>query len=174
MATGDLELPEDEAEKQRLEEQRHAYAGLCALMKEVLSDKVEKARTPLDLYMAQVEVTRRPVHTHAGAPVRQDAEASAPQSLGGGNWGRICGPHAEHTCAWLLLAALHAIQDRRGRMRQVVVGSRALESPCVLTTGEYGWSANMQRIMRAQALRDDATSSVLMCVPLMRTICFLL
>ena len=40
---------------------------------------------------------------------------------------------------------------------------RALESPCVLTTGEYGWSANMQRIMRAQALRDDAASSMLMC-----------
>ena len=45
MATGDLELPEDEAEKQRLEEQRLAFAGLCALMKEVLGDKVEKART---------------------------------------------------------------------------------------------------------------------------------
>lgn len=47
---------------------------------------------------------------------------------------------------------------------QVVVGNRALESPCVLTTGEYGWSANMQRIMRAQALRDDAASSMLMCL----------
>ena len=45
----------------------------------------------------------------------------------------------------------------------MVVGVRALESPCVLTTGEYGWSANMQRIMRAQALRDDAASSMLMC-----------
>merc|ERR1712144_187561 len=24
------------------------------------------------------------------------------------------------------------------------------ESPCVLVTGEYGWTANMERIMRAQ------------------------
>ena len=48
MAIGDLELPEDEAERQRLEEQRQAFAGLCALMKEVLGDKVEKACAPLD------------------------------------------------------------------------------------------------------------------------------
>ena len=60
MATGDLELPEDEAEKQRLEEQRQAYAALCALMKEVLGDKVEKACTPVT-YLAQVEVTCWPV-----------------------------------------------------------------------------------------------------------------
>ena len=59
---------------------------------------------------------------------------------------------------------LHAIQHTTCvNARQVVVGNRALESPCVLATGEYGWSANMQRIMRAQALRDDATSSILMC-----------
>merc|ERR1712054_225314 len=30
---------------------------------------------------------------------------------------------------------------------------RVTESPCVLVTGEYGWTANMERIMRAQALR---------------------
>ncbi len=42
MTTGDLDLPEDEAEKARLEELRASYAGLCSLMKEVLGDKVEK------------------------------------------------------------------------------------------------------------------------------------
>lgn len=32
----------------------------------------------------------------------------------------------------------------------MVVGDRIVDSPCVLVTGEYGWSANMERIMKAQ------------------------
>ena len=42
---------------------------------------------------------------------------------------------------------------------QVVMSERVTESPCVLVTGEYGWTANMERIMRAQALRDNSMSS---------------
>jgi len=76
-----LELPEDEAEKKKREEDKTKYAGLCKVMKSILDNKVEK----------------------------------------------------------------------------VIVSNRLVDSPCCIVTSQYGWSANMERIMKAQALRDTST-----------------
>merc|ERR1712025_706082 len=76
-----LELPEDEDEKQKIEENKEKFEPLCKVMKDILDKKVEK----------------------------------------------------------------------------VVVSSRLVSSPCCIVTSQYGWTANMERIMKAQALRDTST-----------------
>merc|ERR1712242_343535 len=76
-----LELPEDEDEKQKKEEDMKKFEGLCKVMKDILDKKVER----------------------------------------------------------------------------VVVSSRLVSSPCCIVTSQYGWTANMERIMKAQALRDTST-----------------
>merc|ERR1739837_40638 len=76
-----LELPEDEAEKEKKESDMKKFEGLCKVMKDILDKKVEK----------------------------------------------------------------------------VVVSSRLGSSPCCIVTSQYGWTANMERIMEAQALRDTST-----------------
>merc|ERR1712150_209196 len=76
-----LELPEDEEEKKKYEEDKAKFEPLCKVMKEILDKKLEK----------------------------------------------------------------------------VTVSNRLVSSPCCIVTSQHGWSANMERIMKAQALRDSST-----------------
>merc|ERR1712100_394776 len=41
------------------------------------------------------------------------------------------------------------------KVEKVIVSNRIEESPCCLVTGEYGYSANMERIMKAD--KSDKT-----------------
>uniref|UniRef100_T1IPY8 Heat shock protein 83 n=1 Tax=Strigamia maritima TaxID=126957 RepID=T1IPY8_STRMM len=76
-----LELPEDDEEKKKRDEDKAKYENLCKVMKDILDKKVEK----------------------------------------------------------------------------VVISNRLVSSPCCIVTSQYGWTANMERIMKAQALRDSST-----------------
>jgi len=76
-----LELPEDDEEKKKREQDKEKYETLCKVMKDILDKKVEK----------------------------------------------------------------------------VLISNRLVSSPCCIVTSQYGWSATMERIMKAQALRDTST-----------------
>ena len=43
------------------------------------------------------------------------------------------------------------------KVEKVILSNRLADSPCILVTGEYGWSANMERIMKAQAMQNTSS-----------------
>jgi molecular chaperone HtpG len=49
-----------------------------------------------------------------------------------------------------------------GKVSKVQMSHRIVDTPCVLTSSKFGWSANMQRIMKAQALADNSMQQYMM------------
>lgn len=48
------------------------------------------------------------------------------------------------------------------KVDKVTVSNRLVSWPCCIVTSTYGWTANMERIMKAQALRDNSTTGYMM------------
>ena len=58
-----------------------------------------------------------------------------------------------------LCTKIHSILG--DKVEKVTISNRIVNSPCVLVTGKYCWSANMERIMKAQTSKDPALHSLM-------------
>ena len=61
----------------------------------------------------------------------------------------------EKTCAYMKTVLGDSVE-------KVIVSNRLESSPCVLATNQFGWTANMERIMKAQALGSNNSMSYMM------------
>ena len=46
------------------------------------------------------------------------------------------------------------------KVDKVIISQKVVNSPCIISTGEGSWTANMARIMKAQALRDNHVNAM--------------
>ena len=47
------------------------------------------------------------------------------------------------------------------KVEKIAVSNRVVDTPCLLVTSQYGYSANMERIMQSQAFADNKRTSYL-------------
>ncbi|CAM9184288.1 unnamed protein product [Choristocarpus tenellus] len=55
----------------------------------------------------------------------------------------------------------------KGKISKISVSQRVVNSPCVIVTAQYGYSANMERIMKAQTLGDNRQMGMMMAMKTM-------
>ena len=54
-----------------------------------------------------------------------------------------------------------------GQIGNCVVSRRVVSAPCCLVDAPYGWSANMEKIMRSQAMRDGTVDQFMISKPIL-------